>query len=153
MVLSKKGMKTKQENVLFQSLVSEIEEECEGNNSQIQNERRKILEAVQDYMKKKDNQNDPPKQNRKEGTETIIQPSEKKEREEKRVESICQREHLRRKFEIADLDQFLQKYPDESLNEKFINDVKGMGVCAMGDIQQADFLAFYRGKEISEDKF
>ena len=74
-------MKTKQEIVLFQSLVSEIEEECAGNtNSQVQNERRKILEAVQDYMKVKDNKNDPPKQNRKEGTETINQPSEKNAR-------------------------------------------------------------------------
>ena len=57
-----------------------------------------------------------------------------------------------KKFENADLNQFLQKDPDKRLYEKFIKDVKGMGVCAKRDNQQEEFFAFYWGKAITEDE-
>ena len=61
------------EMVSLQSLVSEIEDKCERNKiSQVQNETRKIPEAVQDQRKVNDNQTEPSEKERKEeGTESI----------------------------------------------------------------------------------
>ena len=63
------------------------------------------------------------------------------------------REHLKRKFEHADLDSFLDKDPLEKVYEKFISEEVGRGVFAKRSIDKNEFIAFYRGEAITEEEF
>ena len=63
------------------------------------------------------------------------------------------RSHLVQKFEKANLDEYIEKDPDDRAYVKKVNSYVGKGLIAKRDIVKGELIAFYRGHEISRKQF
>ena len=80
--------------------------------------------------------------------ETETESTNKENQKTKPNKTESRREHLKRRFEHANLDTYLDKDPLDRVIEKYRR-----GVFAKRHIAKNEFIAFHRGEVLTEDQF